>query len=196
VKGGSIGGQLDLLRNTLPDYMNKLDAFAVEMAGKVNDMHTFEDKDGERTYDLDGNEGGPFFGTSDPGGKITASTLKVLITDPRALAASQTQTADGGGTLDGSNADRLGSLDLGGASYRSLVTNFGAQVSSARQVSESQSLLTSQIDAARESISGINIDEEMVNLLAAQRAYEGAARVMTTIDSILDTLINRTGITR
>lgn len=36
----------------------------------------------------------------------------------------------------------------------------------------------------------------MVNLLAAQRAYEGAARVMTTIDSMLDTLINRTGVTR
>jgi len=36
----------------------------------------------------------------------------------------------------------------------------------------------------------------MVNLLAAQRAYEGASRVITTLDSVLDTLINRTGITR
>jgi flagellar hook-associated protein 1 FlgK len=196
VKSGSIGGQLDLLRTTLPDYMGKLDAFVVELAAKVNDLHAFEDVDGERTYDQDGNEGGDFFGSTDPSGQITASTLTVLIDDPRRLAASRTQAADGGGTLDGSNADRLGSLDVGGATYRELVTKLGAQVSSARNVSESQSVLTSQIDAARESISGINIDEEMVNLLAAQRAYEGAARVMTTIDSVLDTLINRTGVTR
>ena len=33
-------------------------------------------------------------------------------------------------------------------------------------------------------------------MLAAQRAYEGAARVLTTIDSVLDTLINRTGLVR
>jgi flagellar hook-associated protein 1 FlgK len=36
----------------------------------------------------------------------------------------------------------------------------------------------------------------MVHLLTAQRAYEGASRVLPTIDSVLDTLINRTGITR
>ena len=36
----------------------------------------------------------------------------------------------------------------------------------------------------------------MVNLLAAQRGYEGASRVLTTMDSMLDTLINRTGLVR
>jgi flagellar hook-associated protein 1 FlgK len=59
-----------------------------------------------------------------------------------------------------------------------------------------QSVLTAQVDASRESLSGINIDEEMVNLLAAQRGYEGASRVLTTMDSMLDTLINRTGLVR
>ena len=54
----------------------------------------------------------------------------------------------------------------------------------------------SQVDASREALSGISIDEEMVNLLAAQRGYEGASRVLTTIDSVLDTLINRTGLLR
>ena len=33
-------------------------------------------------------------------------------------------------------------------------------------------------------------------MLQAQRAYEAAARVMTTLDSVLDTLINRTGLVR
>ena len=83
---------------------------------------------------------------------------------------------------------------MGAATYRQLVTKFGVSVSSARQVSTNQGVVVAQVDANRESLSGINVDEEMVNLLAAQRGYEGAARVLTTLDSILDTLINRTAV--
>ena len=54
--------------------------------------------------------------------------------------------------------------------------------------------MAAQVDGSREALSGISIDEEMVNLLAAQRGYEGAARVLTAMDSMLDTLINRTGL--
>ncbi len=39
----------------------------------------------------------------------------------------------------------------------------------------------------------MNLDEEMTNLITYQRGYQAAARVMTTIDSALDTLINHTG---
>ena len=83
---------------------------------------------------------------------------------------------------------------MGADAYRGLVTGFGVTVSATRQASDNQAVLTAQVDASRESVSGINIDEEMVNLLAAQRGYEGASRVLTTMDSMLDTLINRTGL--
>jgi flagellar hook-associated protein 1 FlgK len=190
VKAGSVGGQLDLLRTTLPGYLGKLDTFADDMATQVNDLH-------QQGYDLqDPSQAGVDLFVSSDGGPITAASIRVADLSTDQVAASRTRTADGGPTLDGSNADALASADIGAASYRQLVTDFGTQVASARRISESQTVLTSQVDAAREAISGINIDEEMVNLLAAQRAYEGAARVMTTIDSILDTLINRTGMTR
>ena len=45
-------------------------------------------------------------------------------------------------------------------------------------------------------LAGVNLDEETVNLMQAQRGYEAASRVMTTVDSVLDTLINRTGLVR
>ena len=48
-------------------------------------------------------------------------------------------------------------------------------------------------DAAVEADSGVNLDEEMTNMLQYQRAYQAAARVVTTVDEILDTLVNRTG---
>jgi flagellar hook-associated protein 1 FlgK len=187
---GTAGGQLDLLQKALPSYLSQLDGFASDMAGRVNAQHA-------AGFDLQdpSQPGGDIFVSSD-GNPITAGSIRVAQLTSDQVAASDFRTATDGPTLDGSNADRLATMDLGGSAYRSLVTTFGADVASARRVAESQRVLTGQVDAAREAISGINIDEEMVNLLAAQRAYEGAARVMTTIDSMLDTLINRTGVTR
>jgi flagellar hook-associated protein 1 FlgK len=48
-------------------------------------------------------------------------------------------------------------------------------------------------DAAVESSAGVNLDEEMANLLQYQRAYQASARVVTAIDEVLDTLVNRLG---
>jgi flagellar hook-associated protein 1 FlgK len=49
------------------------------------------------------------------------------------------------------------------------------------------------VDTSRNAESGVNLDEEMTHLLTYQRGYEAASRVLTTIDSMLDQLINRTG---
>lgn len=190
---GSMGAQLDLMNTTLPGYLDRLDGFAEQLAGNVNDLHT----DG---YDTDGAAGDAFFDSSAADGVITAASMRVAITDPDRVAAAGSVDLDANGdpipNYDGSNADRLGSEDIGAGRYRDLVAGFGVTVASARRTAENQGILTGQIDASRESLAGINIDEEMVNLLAAQRAYEGAARVLTTLDSVLDTLINRTGVTR
>jgi flagellar hook-associated protein 1 len=143
----------------------------------VNSQH-------QNGVDLDGAAGGDFWsGTS-------AETLQIAITDPRKIAAADTTL----GGLDNSNASAMAGLDMGAGSYRSLVTSFGVSVSSAQQGSTNQATLIAQVDASRQSLSGVNQDEEMVNLLAAQRGYEGAARVLTAMDSMLDTLIHNTGL--
>lgn len=183
---GELGGVYDVMVSDLPDYLGKLDAFVKELVTGVNALHG-----GAKTSA--GTTAGLFFADTgtDPAA-YTAMGMKLLVTDPSKVA-----TADSGaGGLDASVATALATADLGGPTYRSLVTNFGVDVSSARRLAANQQVLTAQVDASRESLSGVNIDEEMVNLLAAQRAYEGASRVITTLDSVLDTLINRTGLTR
>jgi flagellar hook-associated protein 1 len=55
-------------------------------------------------------------------------------------------------------------------------------------------VLTDQVDGSVDQLAGVNLDEEMANMVAAQRAYEAASKVITVLDSVLDTLINRTGI--
>jgi flagellar hook-associated protein 1 FlgK len=194
---GELGGTLKVLQEDLPGYLGKLDGFANELASSVNGVHT-------GAYDLDGSLGLDFFGLTEGATALKASTIAVSIKDPWHVAASAEGRLTGEPipdprekfSLDGSKALQLGGEDMGGGTYRSLITDFGVQVASAKRLTTNQAVLTNQVDATWESLSGVNIDEEMVNLLAAQRAYEGASRVITTLDSVLDTLINRTGITR
>lgn len=178
VTTGSVGAAVSLMDRTLPDYVTRLDTFAQSLATSVNDQHA-------QGYDMNGAAGEAFFtGT-------TAATLRVAVTDPGKVAASAVA-----GTLDSSNATAIAQLSSVDEGYRRLVTDFGTQVASARRVAGNQRVLTNQVDGAREALSGINLDEEMVQMLAHQRAYEAAARFLTTVDSVLDTLINRTGLVR
>lgn len=176
---GEVGASADLLNTTLPAYAAGLGAVARDLADTVNATHA-------AGYDLDGTTGTAFF-SYDPADP--AATLNVAVT-ARQVAASSLP----GGVLDGSNADVIGTAGTPEGSYQRLVNGFGTEVASAQRLVRTQSLLTTQVDSAREQLSGVNLDEETVAMLTAQRAYEAAARVMSVMDSVLDTLINRTGI--
>jgi flagellar hook-associated protein 1 FlgK len=67
-------------------------------------------------------------------------------------------------------------------------------VQSLKNASTVQDSVVAAADAAVHADSGVNLDEEMTNLLQYQRAYQAAARLITTVDEIFDTLVNRTGI--
>jgi len=58
---------------------------------------------------------------------------------------------------------------------------------------QSQQSLLQAVQSARQGSQGVSLDEEMTNMMEAQRAYEAAARVMTTVDAALDVLVNHTG---
>ncbi len=180
--GGEAGAVVELLDTTLPGYRAGLDAVARELADTVNTAH-------QSGYDSAGNPGAAFF-SYDP--TAAASTLAVALTDPAQVAASSVP----GGGLDSGNADRIGAAGSAEGRYQQLVSGFGTTVLSARRASANQQALTNQFDSAREQLAGVNLDEEMVNMMSAQRAYEAAARVLNTLDSVMDTLINRTGLVR
>jgi len=178
---GEIGGVTDLLTTTLPAYSTGLGAVAQQLAEEINAQH-------QAGYDAAGNPGQAVFSynPADPAG-----TLAVALTSPSDLAASSLP----GGVLDSANATALASATAAEESYQRLVNGFGTEVASVKRLAANQQVLTSQVDGSREQLSGVNLDEEMVTMLSSQRAYEAASRVMTTVDSVLDTLINRTGLT-
>lgn len=178
---GEAGATIHLIDVDLPDYAANLHQLMSDLATQVNTAH-------RAGFDKTGAAGGDFFtyDAADPN-----SPLTVAFTSTDLIAASGI-----GGTpnLDSSNADRVASSIKIEDGYQQLVNRFGTTVASAGRLAANQKAMTSQVDVAREQLAGVSIDEETVNMVMAQRTYEAAARVMTTVDQILDTLINRTGV--
>jgi flagellar hook-associated protein 1 FlgK len=181
LSGGVAQAQSELLNTTLPGYQGQLDSVAMALANLVNTQH-------EAGQDLSGTAGGPFFaGTG-------AATLTVAITDPTKVAAA---ASTGTASLDGSNAEqiaKIGRMTNGpDALYRTFVAQLGNDSAQAAQQSATQTAITSNVDTLQSQASGVSYDDEVTNLLTFQRAYQASSRVLTTIDDMLDTLINHTG---
>ena len=80
------------------------------------------------------------------------------------------------------------------AAYASLVSVLGVDSRTEQDRYANLDTLTRIQDRRRANVSGVSLDEEAADMVRYQRAYEAAARVLTTYDQLLDTLINRTGL--
>lgn len=190
--GGELAGFQSYLQNELPGFQTALNTFVADLATALNDQHALG-------FAPDGSPGGALL-TFTPGSE--ARSLTVAVTDPSQIAAagSGPPVAE----YDGMNIEALSALRHalaaeGGTanlddSIRSLVSHVGELTSAATYGAQSQNAMTAAAENARMNTHGVSIDEEMVNLITYQRAYEAAARVMTAVDESLDTLINRTGV--
>lgn len=78
--------------------------------------------------------------------------------------------------------------------YGSVITQVGIDTQTAITGASSQATLASNIDQVRQSISGINIDEETQNLIKYQNAYAATARTISVLNQLLGTVINGLGV--
>ncbi|KGX86794.1 flagellar hook-associated protein FlgK [Pontibacillus marinus] len=117
------------------------------------------------------------------------------------------QEADSGGRAfigNGENAKALADVkntplsDLGentdvSTFYESLIGDMGVQSQEYRRLEDNSSTLRLSVEERRQSVSGVSLDEEMSNMIKFQHAYNAAARSMTTVDEMLDKIINGMG---
>jgi len=75
------------------------------------------------------------------------------------------------------------------AFYNALVSSVGVDVQSATNQSAQNTAFVKQLGTLRESNSGVSLDEELINLMKYQKAFEGAARVINTATQMLDTIL-------
>lgn len=172
---GELGGVVDVLTTTLPAYQARLDAIAQQFADEINAQHA-------AGTGLDGSTGLPLYSYD---ADHPAATLAVALTGTAQVAAASATEGDLGAT----NADALSRATSVESDYAALVSGFGSTVASVTRQATNQQTLTDQVDDEREQMAGVNLDEETVDLVAAQHAYEAASKVMSVLDSLLDTLI-------
>ncbi|UWX97530.1 flagellar hook-associated protein FlgK [Arthrobacter zhaoxinii] len=191
INKGEIAGAVSLLApaakgGTLAKAAASYNDVAAALAGTVNDLH----RQGATTTGATNRD---FFAVGSP----AATTLKALPTDASGIAAGF-PGADGKGSLDGRLADQISQLGSKAGSADAVWSTFVTATASLSRAELQQATLadvaaSSAVDLQLSNAS-VDLDEENVNLLMYQQAYQGAARVMTAIDEMLDTLINRTGI--
>ncbi|MBP2655602.1 MAG: flagellar hook-associated protein FlgK [Firmicutes bacterium] len=133
--------------------------------------------------------------------------LNFSIASPGATVGDSYSFSVPQGNASGDNAVRLanvlkeptdpaGSVLKGAALddyYASMIADLGIQSQSRKRVADNQKALVTQIEGWRQSNSGVNIDEEMSDMIRFQKGYNAAARVVTSMDEMLDKLINGTG---
>ena len=191
ISKGKLKGWLDARDVDINDSLNKLDTLAQDLMAAVNPLHA-------NGYGLDNINGRDFF-TIEATAATTAAGIQVnsLITgDTNRIAAAEGADKPG----DNRNAIAIaklqdmptmnGSTVTFGAYYDSMVSDAGLAVQQATSYYDHQSQMVLQVENYRESISGVSIDEETVNLIKYQNAYQAAAKLIKTADEMMETILS------
>jgi len=167
----------------VPKYGAALDQLTYEIAQKVNTIHS-------GAYNLDGGSGLNFFAplASSSGAARQISLSTDVAASARKIAASTLSTGD-----DNQAAVQMANLlhdsvFSGGTvtdQYQSIVFGIGTDVANTTANQREHDALLAQLQNRRQSASGVSIDEESVQILQFQRAYEASARLVKTVDELL-----------
>lgn len=141
---------------------------------------------------------------------LTARTIsldELILESPYNIAASSEYvTIDSEGDLQTGNNQNILSLITGikerqdleligsvEGFYKNFLSEVASETSAANGLNASQNVLLNSLQTQREAISGVDEDEEMTNLIRFQHSYNASARCITSVDELLDKLINGTG---
>ena len=188
LKSGSISGALTARDGAIKTLRDNLDQLSLQLVTSVNGAYNPTGLTGNFF-----NPAGTTAATIAVAGGVNSTTLKASDGGPAgdnsvALAIAQLATTKfstaSGDAIDGSF----------GTFFSSAVSNLGQAVAGATARVTDQTNIENLVRTQRDGVSGVSLDEETANLLKYQRAYQSSARVFTTIDSLLDTVINHLGV--
>jgi flagellar hook-associated protein 1 FlgK len=177
ISSAEAGGLLGVVNGTVPQYLARIKSVSDQLRDDVNAAYTAGVTPPAT----------PFFTNATDGSLVVNPTI---VADPSTIIAG----AAGAGPLDGNRALQISTLAGPDQAYQTLIVSLGIDAQTTNRRADIQDAVTRQVDAAREATSGVNLDEEMANMVAYQHAYDAAARFMTAIDQTLDTLIHGTGL--
>ncbi len=186
ITGGALAGALQARDQTIPSILSSLDSLASSLGNSFNSIN-------EAGTDLNGNAGGAFFNVPSSGSAGAASTIRVALTDPSQIAGSLNGTAGDNSNINAMLAVQNQTIVNGQTpltAYSNLVYQVGSDVSTAQTNSTASQALVTQLQNQISSVSGVDVNQESVNLVQYERAYQAAAQVSSIIDTLTATAIN------
>jgi flagellar hook-associated protein 1 FlgK len=184
--GGEFKGLLEVRDQLIPELEGKVDKLANDLIQAVNGVH-------QTGTDLNGVTGADFF--NDPGtvaGSVNA--MSVLLTSPDEVAAGQS-SAPGDNTIAQAIAE-LGSdkvvdgNDTLVGSYSRIVSRVGVESGQNELARNANEDTMTQLQNLRDGVAGVSLEEEMINLIKYQKGFEASAKLLSTVDEMMDTVLN------
>jgi flagellar hook-associated protein 1 len=188
------GGSLSVLNPTvtsaaIDDVRSKLDDLANQLITSVNSLYSKSSSDGSATF---------FSGTGASDIAVSSS-----ITSAADITAGYATGAEGSNELANDMADLLDttySTDSGDlvdgtltSSAAEIATDVASQLSTVSDASDQENELLSMVTTSRNNISGTSTDQEMSDLIVTQHAYQASARILSTVNTLLDLVTTRLG---
>jgi flagellar hook-associated protein 1 len=195
LQSGKLGGLLKVRDVQCAGYLGALDDMAAAIGSRVNEQHA-------QGFDFDGSSGGNFFTPfvqTTPGSNAGAArSINVALADGRKIAASATGSAGNGqnaGLLYAINDEKLFSsaTETAGQFYAGLIYAIGSDEQAAADGVTSQTNIVDQLKNQRDSISGVNLDEEAANLIKYQKAYQASAKFASILDQLNNDILRLLG---
>lgn len=194
-------------------YEKALDLMVNKFATTFNELNQPKIKDPNGNIIDDPNNKNPLFETTDGSATFTASNIKIAegwVNGTYGITASKDFTSDELGSTAHDNIDKMikaldseitfsdnNNVFFKGSFYEcfnNISSTLAVDTKSGNTILKNQISVLNQTANSKDSISGVQLDEEGMNLMHFNQSYTAAARLMTTLDEALDVLINRTGI--
>jgi flagellar hook-associated protein 1 FlgK len=186
--GGELAGLLAARDGALKTAEQDLDTLAFDFATAINAVAL-------SGVALDGSGGRPLFAlNATSSGAARSLAVNADIKTNTNLFPAGTTAAPGDARavqamIQTESAALSSGTSVAGTLAR-ITSQFGAAASRASAAFEGDSAALSHLDGLRQSVSGVSVDEELVNMQKAQRAYEAVTRVIKTADEMLQTLMS------
>ncbi|NCN27013.1 flagellar hook-associated protein FlgK [bacterium] len=189
VKGGELGAYLNTRDEFLAGLKSDVNQMAGTFASNVNQVNA-------SGFDGRGDKGGGIFDFDT--GAVGAGTIKVsdeLRLNPNLLAGAMKQGAAGDNSVLLQMADLESKAIVGGEKTlldfnSEIVGRVGIETRSANEALETQEGIYAQLENLREEESGVSLDEEAMNMIKYQKAFDASAKVIQVADSMLETVLN------
>ncbi|MBM7645038.1 flagellar hook-associated protein 1 FlgK [Scopulibacillus daqui] len=196
---GKLQGLIEGYEKDLPDLTRQLDDMAYTLAQAFNKVH-------EQGEGLEGSKKGVDFFSGIDQKDGAAKNIKIsddIENSLNNIATRKPEAPIGDNSIIDSLvkvlSDQTLTFDDGTKgtlkSYiQSMIGNLGVNVQTAQRMAKHTDILMQNADQRRQSVSGVSLDEEMINLIQYQQAYTASARMINVVNDMLDTLINKMGV--